>query len=421
MRRLARYCALVLGLGALCIAPAFGSGQTDGSATMQAAAPVPIQFWWFGGAVREPTMNKIVDRFEAKNPQIDVTMQMFTGWDDLHQKSLLAIAGGNPPDVTLVKPMNLADLAERGSLLALDTYIDRDKIDTKKWFAIVADYDSTWKKKYYALPWNLAAYVLLYNKDRFTEAGLNPDKPPATWNELLEYAKRMTSGDKWGVLAPAGVNGFLMFLKQNGGEYLNADYTKSMITEKEGVEALQFLVDLIHKHKVSPVPGTTDAVDLYNGRIAMWYDHNGSLPNFAKFAPDLNLASAVNPKKVNNVTIEMSTVMSIFKESNKPDAAWELLKWMCYDDDMQMLWATEIGHLPAVRALVDKPPFSTDQKWIGFAQQAKTAMWARPVALRSLEMYNALNSEVQAAMLDKKTVEKALADAQVRITEILRQ
>jgi ABC-type glycerol-3-phosphate transport system substrate-binding protein len=410
-------------VGALCVlaaAPLVASSQSETTTAPKSVAPAKVQLWWFGGAVREPTMKKIVDKFKEVNPKIDVTMQMFTGWDDLHQKSLLAIAGGDPPDITLVKPINLGDLAERGSLLALDPYIQRDKIDTKRWFDVVATYDSMWKSKYYALPWNMAAYVLLYNKDRFTEAGLNPDSPPKTWNELLEYSRKMTTKEKWGLLAPAGVNGFLMFLKQNGGEYLTEDLSKSRITEKEGVEALQFLVDLVHKHKVAPVPGTTDSVDLYNGRIAMWYDHNGSLPNFAKFAPKLNLASATNPKKLNGVTIEMSTVMSIFKESRYPDQSWELLKWMCYDDDMQMLWATEIGHLPAVKTLVDRPPFTTEPKWIGFKDQVKAEMWARPVSLRQLEMYNALDSEVQAAMLGKKSVEKALADAQARILEYMK-
>ncbi len=412
---------LALALCVLGAGPLFASPQSEPATGSKAIAPAKIQLWWFGGAVREPTMKKIVDKFKEKNPKIDVVMQMFTGWDDLHQKSLLAIAGGDPPDITLVKPINLGDLADRGSLLALDPYIQRDKIDTKRWFDVVATYDSMWNKKYYALPWNMAAYVLLYNKDRFTEAGLNPDSPPKTWNELLEYARKMTNKDKWGLLAPSGVNGFLMFLKQNGGEYLSEDLTKSYITEKQGVEALQFLVDLVHKHKVSPVPGTTDTVDLYNGRIAMWYDHNGSLPNFAKFAPKLNLASAMNPKKLNGVTIEMSTVMSIFKESRYPDQSWELLKWMCYDDDMQMLWATEIGHLPAVKSLVDKPPFTTEPKWLGFQQQVKSEMWARPVSLRQLEMYNTLDSETQAAMLGKKSVEKALADAQARILEFMKK
>ncbi len=412
---------LALALCVLWAAPLFASPQSEPATGSKVVAPAKIQLWWFGGAVREPTMKKIVDKFKEKNPKIDVTMQMFTGWDDLHQKSLLAIAGGDPPDITLVKPINLGDLADRGSLLALDPYIQRDKIDTKRWFDVVATYDSMWNKKYYALPWNMAAYVLLYNRDRFTEAGLAPDNPPKTWNELLEYARKMTNKDKWGLLAPSGVNGFLMFLKQNGGEYMSEDLTRSYITEKPGQEALQFLVDLVHKHKVSPVPGTTDTVDLYNGKIAMWYDHNGSLPNFAKFAPKLNLASAMNPKKLNGVTIEMSTVMSIFKESRYPDQSWELLKWMCYDDDMQMLWAVEIGHLPAVKALVDRPPFTTEPKWLGFQQQVKSEMWARPVSLRQLEMYNTLDSETQAAMLGKKTVEKALADAQARILEFMKK
>jgi ABC-type glycerol-3-phosphate transport system substrate-binding protein len=410
-----------LALCVLAAGPLAASGQSDTAATPRTIAPAKIQLWWFGGAVREPTMKKIVDKFKEKNPKIDVAMQMFTGWDDLHQKSLLAIAGGDPPDITLVKPINLGDLADRGSLLALDSYIQRDKIDTKRWFDVVATYDSMWKNKYYAAPWNMAAYVLLYNKDRFAQAGLDPNSPPKTWNELLEYGRKMTTGDKWGLLAPGGVNGFLMFLKQNGGEYLSDDLTKSFINEKPGVEAMQFLVDLVQKHKVSPAPGATDAVDLYNGKIAMWYDHNGSLPNFAKFAPKLNFGSAVNPKKLNGVTIEMSTVMSIFKESRYPDQSWELLKWMCYDDDMQMLWCVEIGHLPAVKSLIDRPPFTTEAKWLGFQQQVKAEMWARPVSLRQLEMYNAIDSETQAALLGKKTVEKALGDAQARVLEYMKK
>jgi len=398
----------------------FSSGAEEAAAESEKASE--IQFWWFGGAVREPTMTKIVEKFQEANPKIKVDLQMFSGWGDLHQKSLLAIAGGNPPDVTLIKPMNLADLAERDSLLNLDPYIARDNIDTTKWFDIVYGYDSHWNAKTYALPWNMAAYVLLYNKDSFSGVGMDPEKPPTTWNELLEYAKKLTDPAKetWGMLTPTNYNGFLMFLKQNGGDFLNKDNSEALINSPKGVEALQFLSDTMFVHKVSPEPGTTDKVDVYNGRIAMWYDHNGSLPNFKKFAPDLNFGSALNPKKVNTTTIEMSTIMSVFNASKHPDASWELLKWMCYNEDMQMLWSTEIGHLPAMQTLVNQPPFTVEPKWKGFQEQTMTAMWARPVALRALEMVQTLNSEVQAVHQQKKKPKQALDDAYARIMEIIK-
>jgi ABC-type glycerol-3-phosphate transport system substrate-binding protein len=91
-----------------------------------------IRYWSYGGRPCEEPLRRIIARFEAEHPDVSVELQMFGDWGDIHQKTLIALAGGEPPDVTRVKPLNVTDFAIRGALLPLDSYVERDTIDLEE-------------------------------------------------------------------------------------------------------------------------------------------------------------------------------------------------------------------------------------------------------------------------------------------------
>src|SRR5690606_25524933 len=96
-----------------------------------------------------------------------------------------------------------------------------------------------------------------YRKDWFAEAGLDPEAPPTTWGELIEYGRRLTSFDASGTMTRQGFNtrehyiDFHPFLTQAGGSWMNEDLTAATFADERGLEAIEFMYELYHVHRIS--------------------------------------------------------------------------------------------------------------------------------------------------------------------------
>lgn len=117
----------------------------------------------------------------------------------------------------------------------------------------------TYKGKVIAVPLTVGAEGYYMNEELFKAAGLDIAKPPKTWDDLVTYAKALTKPEEkqWGwMLHNDGTGGsaqiWVTYLYQNGGDLLNKENTRAAFNGPEGVEALQFWVDMFNKYKVSP-------------------------------------------------------------------------------------------------------------------------------------------------------------------------
>ena len=128
-------------------------------------------------------------------------------------------------------------------------------------------------------PYAISNQVLYYNKDMFREVGLDPEKPPTNWDELIEYGKLLTRDvtgdgkvDEWGLTFPlkadeGGVYYYITHLWQAGGELYNEDFTAVAFNDEFGEKAAQFWWDLLHEHEITPL--APPAQGFQTGRIAM--------------------------------------------------------------------------------------------------------------------------------------------------------
>jgi ABC-type glycerol-3-phosphate transport system substrate-binding protein len=155
-------------------------------------------------------------------------------------------------DMYMAFPM--PDWAARGWVVPIDDVVS--PLLASKWPKGVwqaAEYQG----KHYFVPHLLQPALFYWNKKLFKEVGLNPDQPPRDWNELVEFAKKLTKEGQWGFVYPCGkierapILFYSYFLGMNGGQLWNKDGSPAFNGDK-GVEALQFMVDLIHKYKVTP-------------------------------------------------------------------------------------------------------------------------------------------------------------------------
>lgn len=216
-------------------------------------------------------IEKICADFNAENPDI-VVDPVYTGnYDDTVTKIQTAIQGGTPPDVFVSLATQRFTMASTGMAMPLDDLIAADGDEGK---AYIDDFlsgfmeDSYVDGKIYSIPFQRSTEILFYNKDAFKEVGLDPEKAPATWDELVEDAKLLTNENRYGVgialnsgSAQWTFTGFCLQNSKNGENLMAEDGKSVMFDTPENVEALQFWLDLQNKYEVM-APGIVQWTDL---------------------------------------------------------------------------------------------------------------------------------------------------------------
>ena len=186
------------------------SGSSTSGYVPLSSGPVHLVMWeqWGGSGPNAEAMKAMIKAYEDSHPGVTIDDVSIAGTDNA--KILTAMSGGKPPFDILDMGLGLylGSWAAKGALMPLDDFIARSKLDTSLYV------DSMWKAmqvngKQYALPFMGFLTGLIYNKALFQAAGLDPNKPPTTTEELAQYAEKLTkvgpNGQDRAARLPAGV------------------------------------------------------------------------------------------------------------------------------------------------------------------------------------------------------------------------
>ena len=194
---------------------------------------------------------------KRRHPELDVNVELEgSPYNDQRRKALISTQAGQGADIIQMDNIWLGEFAEGGIIQDTTARFNAwsDKGDVPPVFVRTA----TWKDRVYGLWLNADVRLLHWNKRVFQKAGLDPNRPPQSWDELAAMAARCTTPpNSWGYVFPGGqaeetVDRWLAFLYQLGGSVLNPDNTQAVFNSDAGVRSLQFLTDLVNKHKVTP-------------------------------------------------------------------------------------------------------------------------------------------------------------------------
>jgi multiple sugar transport system substrate-binding protein len=298
---------------------------------------------------------------------------------------------------------------------------------------------ASWRKTLYSLPMEATNLALLYNKDMFKAAGLDPNQPPKTWDELYSYAKKLTIDknndgkiDQTGFFLPiypaAGPLGsymvwqWLPFIWQAGGDIINEDQTKVLYNNQPGIEALNLWQKIFNELHLSTF--TTDFdVAFASKHLAMAMDGPWDLPRFRDLLKNTNWAFAplpAGPEK--QATVVGGEYLAIFKQSKHPEAAWKFLKWII-KPEVQAFWSMKSGYLPIRHAALKVPEF---QKYLGehpnfkvFVEQMEVGEAQKPIDYGALEITRNIAQAIERATTGKVDVKTALDDAAQKSNKVL--
>ncbi|GAA3895321.1 ABC transporter substrate-binding protein [Leifsonia kafniensis] len=240
------------------------SGCTGGGTQSKGAndpdAKVTLDFWNGFTGPDGPALQKVVDDFNTSQDRVTVKTNIMP-WDTLYQKVLTAAAGKDGPDIVAMSASRLPQYIDEGLYQPLDDYYDNADFDSEALATAAVD-ASMYDGKNYGVPVNIATMLMYYNKDLFTAAGLDPEKPPTTWDEFAEMVPKLTvdeNGDgkpEQYAIALADhetVPMYQPFLWNAGGGVVSDDGKTSELGSEGSLDALNFWVDLVREQKASPI------------------------------------------------------------------------------------------------------------------------------------------------------------------------
>lgn len=267
---------------------------------------------------------KVFEEFGKANG-VTVNVQKFA-WPDLKTRFTADLAAGNLPDLVEEGGGWVKQYALSGDALSLQPYIEPGFLED--WQPATVERNSH-NGQVYGVQLHLTANLPVYNTAMLEAAGIS--EFPTTWAELLEAAKKLTKDGVYGIALAPATDYATNWLLQNGVSYYNPDTKEVLGPPDKAIEALQFLADLVHKHKVAPVPtATADYTEpqklFVAKRAAIIFTGPWDLKPIREGAPDLKFAIAPALKQQVQATYAAGASVFVPAKAKHADLAWDLIK-----------------------------------------------------------------------------------------------
>jgi len=302
---------------------------------------VHIAYWEKWTGAEASAMQQVVDQFNRSQDKIVVEYLAMSGVD---RKTMVATAGGDPPDVAGLWLNNVYSYADRDALTPLDDFIHRDGQTSEQWLGryvhVYADMCS-YRGKIWGAISAPAVSGLHWNKRMFAEAGLDPDRPPRTLAELDEFAEKLTKRDSAGVITQLG------FLPQEPGwfcwafpKWFGVDYWDGhKITIGGHPEWLQWVEGYSRRYGIEQIKAFSSGFGNFaspqnpfmSGKIAMVLQGVWMNNFITQFAPGMEYGVAAWPATkpgLENFTLADADMLTIPRGAKHPNEAWEFIKFV---------------------------------------------------------------------------------------------
>lgn len=321
-------------------------------------------------------------QFETLHPDVDVVFEQFPGTSlkDYEIKIRLRYASGDPPDVWFFRENLLAEFVNLGLLAPAPPYIERivrenslnEMVREAPYFDGIC----------YGIVHNAAWQALYYNKNMFREAGLDPERPPETWDELLDYAEKLTVRRPDGSVERAGISlrktgyspgvaeKWLTFFHSAGGRLFNESGSKSLFDSEAGRAANAFYEE-VFRRKLDSVEHEGDQQGFGQGRVAMFIRELHVVDWMRTNYPDVEFGVGKIPAADTSLTSYSSGGSYPFVVSSDSDVkeiAWRFIEFLMSDEPYTRYMQT-LNELPMLKSVAARPEFSNDPYVRTFMEQ----------------------------------------------------
>ncbi|GHE22945.1 ABC transporter substrate-binding protein [Halomonas urumqiensis] len=404
----------------------------------QASAQDPVELTMYypiavGGALTD-VIDGLVDEFEAEHPDIDVEAIYAGNYDDTRVRAMSAIEAGDPPQLSVLFSIDLYELLEQDAIIAFDEVIETD--EQREW--LDSFYPGLMENgqvdgQTYGIPFQRSTIVLYWNKDAFEAAGLDPETPPETWDEMAEMASAVheaSDGEQWGVMVPSTGYPYWMFQAfafQNGHRLMSDDGTEVYFDDPAAIEALEYWVSLADEHDAMPdgaIEWGTLRQNFLEQSTAMIWHSTGNLTAVRNDA-EFDFGVAMLPMKTQRGSPTGGGNFYLFKDSSEAEqqAAMTFIQWMT-DPERAAAWSIETGYMGVSPAAYDTEALRDYVESFPPAAVARDQLEHGTAELSTYQggrIRRALDNAVQAALTGQMSAAEALAQAQAEADAALRR
>ncbi len=348
---------------------------------------------------------RLISEWEAANPGYAVDVE-YVPWGQCQEKSTTLASAGNAPALAYMGSRTLKQLAQNDLIIAIDMTDEEKATYAAPVLGTVTAGGQVW-----GTPRAFSTKALYWNRDLFAAAGLDPDTPPTTWDEMYAFAQAVhenTDADGFGLAAASFDNTmhqFLNYVYTNGGEVINAD-GEIVFNSPNNVQALEFYGKMATVSQPGPI--AYDRAKLRplftEGRIGMFI----SGPWERNFVDHMNWGVAPIPVGPMGEpgTLLITDSLAVFKGTGVEEQAMSLAKWLTGPDN-QLEYEiasglTPLRDLPGVRALVDEDP-----TWAAFLDAIPTG-GPEPFVTDYVGLQDTINEAVQGVVLEEVDAAEAV-------------
>lgn len=389
-----------------------------------------VNYWFVAGA--KDNIPPCVRLFNSSQDSIYVVCTPIP-WTEHEKKVLTSILSENPPDVVnLVTPV--PKWAARKALVSLDDIISKDRLDTSQFFS------SLWQEmKYrgstYALPAYTASYALFYNKKIFKEAGLDPEKPPRTWEEVKAYSRKILKREngrisRMGFIPHYGnIETPLIISFELGARFIDEKTQKVNLADPRIVKAFQWEKDFFDAYTFPEVNAFMGAMGyggqhgFISGKVAMIINDNSFIDQIEKYKPGMDYGVAEIPAFEGSKPVSSagSWWLAIPRGAKNKRAAWEFIKFVVSrNTQLKESLSREESLFPANRLAANDPEFlSINKNMKTFTRQMDDNRSKTITPLAHDIFWREFAAARERTLRGMATPEKALKDAEQIIQSFL--
>lgn len=386
-------------------APAGGAAATTAPATGATAAPAggaaagaklnpdvsgTIEMWHFWSSpLRRTAIRRVISLCQAMLPNIKVN-ETPKPFGDIWTANIAAVAAGSGmPDVIVEDRPQLVQRAKDNIDTDLSQFATRDGIDGSQFWPFTWN-EATVDGKPYGIPFETDVRVLYWNKQAFTEVGLDPNTPPKTWDDLWAYADKLDKKNDDGTYAriafhpDIGSAGWNVWSRTNGAEMVKDG--KPVVNDPKIVETLDWIKKWYDRYggydALQQFRGTFGAPPndaFMSGKVAMLVDINGysSVLNFYDPRVEVKKPDGTTERQRLDVGLAdppynasygkpSSTsggfALSIPRGAKNVDAAWEFIKCATGPEGAAS-WSRDTSAMSANVVAAKDPALVGDPRW----------------------------------------------------------
>ena len=375
----ALFAAAILAAMALVLAACGGgNGGTDDVNDVKEtpAGTVTITLWHSMGAPLDGALQRIANEFNDSQTQYEVELIYQGSYTESLTKLRNSVGSGDVPALIQLDDVSTQIMLDSEAITPVQKFVDEEEYDLSDFEPKALDYyriDDVLS----SMPFNMSGPILYYDKDAFEDAGLDPEQPPETLEEVREYAERLVVRDEAGEVTRYGISLqispwlFEQMLAKQGALYVNNSNgregraTEALFDSEEGKRIIEWWIEMVADELAwnAGRSGTDSMLKLASQEAAMAMESTAAL----SIAVVLVAALGEDPERIGTGPLPApegdggivlgGASLWILKDrpEHEQQGAWEFIKFAS-SPEQQARWHAETGYFPSRVSSYDLPP-----------------------------------------------------------------